>query len=65
MSQLHGWENYLPMNSSVMQKIPNDIHRFVHDADYLNALFANQVKDDVLALWEAVVTVSDIGTMLS
>ncbi len=30
----------------------------------INSFLANQVKDDVLALWETIVTFSNIGAVL-
>tara|TARA_R110001583_G_scaffold84063_3_gene221403 strand:- start:11829 stop:11942 length:114 start_codon:yes stop_codon:yes gene_type:complete len=37
----------------------------MRNADYLNAPLANQVKDNVLALGVAVITLADIRAMFS
>jgi hypothetical protein len=53
------------MEFSVVQKIRDDVHLFVRNAYYLNHLLAKQVKDDVVALREAVVTLTHIQAVLS
>jgi len=43
---------------SAREKISDDNHLFVRDADHINAIISSQIENNVLALWKVVIAFS-------
>tara|TARA_A100001391_G_C5029534_1_gene267988 strand:- start:778 stop:933 length:156 start_codon:yes stop_codon:yes gene_type:complete len=43
----------------------DDIHLLVRDTDNINAFTSNQIEDNMLALWKAVIAFSHIGAVFA